>query len=127
MLEGKNLGRWEKKEHHMYYIFLTVNEKLFEKKDLRRSDKVFKLMASYIGTRTSDQCRSHHQKIESKSGSVAQILENLASEFGPIDIKEILSNNEGLSIQTSDSTLVTGSPFQKATEPLEDPVVIESI
>ena len=113
LLEGKNLGRWEEKEHKLYYIFLTVNEKLFEKKDSRRTDKVFKTMADFIGTRTSDQCRSHHQKIESKLGSITDIVEKLTQEFGPVDLKEILSSHEGLSIQTTDSTLIVNSPLQK--------------
>ena len=71
-------------------------------------------MAEYVGTRTSDQCRSHHQKIESKSNNLAEVLEKLIQEFGQIDYKEIISYHEGLSLQTSDSALVVNSPVQKA-------------
>lgn len=63
MLEGKSIGKWDKKEQVKYYAFLTINQNFFEKKGMRRNDKVFKMMSKFITTRTPDQCRSHHQKI----------------------------------------------------------------
>ena len=49
----------------------------------RKTDKVFKSMASFIETREPHQCRSHHQKVEKKWGSFPNILVNLRLEnFG---------------------------------------------
>lgn len=38
----------------------------FENKRMRRIDRIFLAMAGFIGSRTADQCRSHHQKMEKK-------------------------------------------------------------
>ena len=56
-------GHWNLDESQRYYVFLTLNRKNFEKKGLRRSQKIFKEMSKFIRTRTADQCRSHHQKM----------------------------------------------------------------
>jgi hypothetical protein len=46
----------------------------FEQSHFRRAHKIFKVMATFIGTRAADQCRSHHQKMEKKYGSFHGIL-----------------------------------------------------
>ena len=33
---------------------------------MRRMDRIFKTMASFLGSREAEQCRSHHQKMEKK-------------------------------------------------------------
>jgi len=38
-------------------------------------------MSRYLGTRTADQCRSHHQKMEKKCLSFHKILDHLAETF----------------------------------------------
>lgn len=50
-------------------------------KYLRRTDKIFKSMASFIQTREAEQCRSHHQKMEKKYHSFYQILIKLRTDF----------------------------------------------
>ena len=40
-------------------------------------DKIFKTMATFVGTREAEQCRSHHQKMEKKYHSIAKILLSL--------------------------------------------------
>lgn len=44
-------------------------------------DKIFKLMADYIGSREAEQCRSHHQKMEKKHFTFYRILKSLRQEF----------------------------------------------
>jgi hypothetical protein len=61
-----------------YVIFIQNNLALFQCEKVRRSCKVFMLMAENILTRTSDQCRSHHQKMINYHGSVDKILEYYA-------------------------------------------------
>lgn len=65
-------------EHKRYYDFINANDCLLQKNDRRRYDKVFMLMSKYIGTRTADQCRTHHQKLLSKLKSFSKILGTLA-------------------------------------------------
>ena len=52
----------------------------FIHKRLRRADKIFKSMATFIGTREAEQCRSHHQKIENKAESFFHNLQMLRVE-----------------------------------------------
>jgi len=48
---------------------------------MRRTDKIFKTMELFIGTRQAEQCRSHHQKMEKKYHSFYQILVKLRMDF----------------------------------------------
>lgn len=41
---------------------------------MRRLDKIFKTMATFIGSREAEQCRSHHQKMEKKYKTFPCIL-----------------------------------------------------
>lgn len=74
-------GHWDEEENRKYFLFLTVHHNNFERKNLRRSEKIFKVMSRYLGTRTADQCRSHHQKMEKKCLSFQKILEYLAENY----------------------------------------------
>ena len=51
-------------------------------------------MANFVKSRTPDQCRTHHQKIESKLNRTSKILEALKAKFGPIDHEEIVRKCE---------------------------------
>lgn len=48
---GKNTGPWTPSEHSRFEI-------------ARKTCKRWKDVANFIGTRSSSQCRSHHQKME---------------------------------------------------------------
>lgn len=60
-----NSGTWTSSENDKYLGFLNQHPTLFEE-DNRRSNKVFKLMAAVITTRSALQCRSHYQKMAGK-------------------------------------------------------------
>ena len=62
-LSGINVGHWNTREKRLYYLFLSDHSEQFIRTELRRSDKIFRAMAIYVGTRAPDQCRSHHQKM----------------------------------------------------------------
>lgn len=76
-VQGMNIGHWTKEEKRLYFLFLFEHQEHFFNKELRRMDKIFKSMATFIGTRAADQCRSHHQKIEKKYHSFLNILTSL--------------------------------------------------
>ena len=82
---GKNRGRWTSEERREYYVFLRIYSHFFTSKEHRRIDKVYRMMANFIRTRTPDQCRTHHQKLEYKYHRTTKILEALRSEFGVIE------------------------------------------
>ncbi len=57
---------------------MEIHSYHFLNKHLRRLDKIFKSMATFVGSREAYQCRSHHQKMEKKFGhSIAEILLHL--------------------------------------------------
>ena len=74
-------GHWTFEESTRYFIFLTIYQENFGKKSLRRSEKIFKEMSRFIKTRTADQCRSHHQKMEKKCLTLTKILVFLENSY----------------------------------------------
>ena len=80
-MEGKNSGHWSSEERGKYFCFIQAHQANFVKKELRRSDKIFKLMSSFLGSRAADQCRSHHQKMEKKHGPLGSIIKALANLY----------------------------------------------
>jgi hypothetical protein len=80
-MSGKNVGHWNTREKRLYYIFLSEHSNHFIHQQLRRSDKIFRTMATYIGMRAADQCRSHHQKMEKKYGSFENIVQMHKEDF----------------------------------------------
>ena len=71
---------WSKAEHELYLMFLRKNKKLFSLSLERR--KVIKphvLMGEYISTKSSKQCRSHHQKMMIKYETIDEILKSSSS------------------------------------------------
>ncbi|CAD8197574.1 unnamed protein product [Paramecium octaurelia] len=60
--QGRGNGHWTSQEHLQYLNFVKSYESLLKSKYEKKSKKIFKLMSEFIPTRTSTQCRSHHQK-----------------------------------------------------------------
>lgn len=46
----------------------------FASKSLRKSNKIFKCMTQFMRTRTSSQCRTHHQNVIKRHGSANRAL-----------------------------------------------------
>ena len=105
-LVGKNKGRWTGEERREYYVFLKIYEQFFVSKEHRRNDKVFRMMANHVSTRTPDQCRTHHQKLEFKHFKLNKILESLKNEFGEIEYEEIIKKCEMASTNVDSPTTV---------------------
>lgn len=78
---GKNIGHWIPSEKLLYLNFLKQHRLNFVKKQLRRTDKIFKEMSKYIETRAADQCRSHHQKMERKYGPIDCVIAELQQDY----------------------------------------------
>jgi len=74
---NQKFGHWALEENKRYHWFLEIHNNHFLNKHMRRMDKIFKTMATFVGTREAEQCRSHHQKMEKKYHSIAKILLSL--------------------------------------------------
>ena len=72
--EDRKKGHWSNVENKRYHWFLEIYHNHFIVKEKRRLDKIFKTMAIFIGTREAEQCRSHHQKMEKKYNTFANMI-----------------------------------------------------
>ncbi|CAD8092873.1 unnamed protein product [Paramecium sonneborni] len=57
-----NTGHWSAQEHQVYLNFLEQHREVMESSELKKTNKIFKLMSDIIKSRSPSQCRSHHQK-----------------------------------------------------------------
>ncbi|CAD8053294.1 unnamed protein product [Paramecium primaurelia] len=57
-----NNGHWSAQEHQVYLTFLQQHRDVMESSELKKTNKIFKLMSDIIKSRSPSQCRSHHQK-----------------------------------------------------------------
>ena len=62
----KRKGHWGLDEKAKYYLFMKSNLFRFQSIEIRRLEKVFTEMSTYVSTRSATQCRSFHQKQEKK-------------------------------------------------------------
>ena len=70
-------GSWTTDETRLYMNFLDHYHKKFGCEEKRRKCTIFNRLSKAINTRTPDQCRSHHQKMQLKYGSIDNIVESL--------------------------------------------------
>ena len=104
----KKSGHWTNEENKRYHWFLELYNSYFVNKHRRRTEKIFKTMETFIGTREAEQCRSHHQKMEKKYKNFKQILLHLRNLHYATDdhtsVAEDLRSNE---VALVDDPLVT--------------------
>ena len=75
-LPGNTTYFWDEDENMRYRGFLRDYMGMLTKNtEERRSLKVNVRMSRYVRSRTTKQCRSHHQKMLKHHGSIAGILE----------------------------------------------------
>ena len=76
----KRYNKWPKEENMAYAQFLINHQIEFECKKDRRSSKFFSAMAEELNNgRDNKKCRSHHQKMLKKYGSVENIMKELGA------------------------------------------------
>lgn len=78
---SKYSGRWTSNENLTYITFLVENEHLVAQRKQRRKLRIFKSLSMLVVTRTPEQCRSHHQKMEKKYRTLHGIVSNLRSQL----------------------------------------------
>ncbi len=54
--------------------FLKESKDVINDFKYRREMKIFKQMSQYVKTRTPDQCRSHHQKVQKLHKTISDII-----------------------------------------------------
>ena len=99
IIKQNDLYHWSDVEHHRYLVFLSKNAHLFELSlAQRKRKKVHQLMSNHVKARDAFQCRSHHQKMLSRFGSIDGILSGCLPE-SPIMISD--SNVESTTLVES--------------------------
>ena len=79
------LVRWSPQEDTVYIQFMLENMRSFESENLRRTGKVFMQLSKIMeATRTPNQCKSHHQKMQkaTSSGTIFEIIKYLQKKHG---------------------------------------------
>ena len=69
--------KWTLKENTKYAHFLMKFAKDMDSEAARRALHLFKIMAKGIYRRSAEQCRTHHQKMVKRYGSIENIVHNL--------------------------------------------------
>jgi hypothetical protein len=59
--------------------FVEKNKDILSNKVARRKAKIFKKMSKVLGTRTADQCRTHHQKMLQTYHNITRIIRHFKS------------------------------------------------
>jgi hypothetical protein len=78
---------WTCTEQKRYINFLIENRPMFSLTiNQKRNKKIHVKMSNYISMRNPAQCRSHHQKMVSKFGSIDAIIEEFSSLIYPRNI-----------------------------------------
>lgn len=84
-----NYSLWQLEENAAYMQFLEDNQVLFRgSKNDRRLVKINVLMSMCVGTRSPDQCRSHHQKMMKYHNDIPTIIHYIRGliELSPIQV-----------------------------------------
>ena len=84
-------GHWKPCEQECYTAFLRKNYHIMRSSRLRYHYKIFNAMAEEVGTRTSAQCKSHHQKMLKRADNRLENL--LISNEGPAPQPDIQQND----------------------------------
>lgn len=70
-----------------------MNRQFFESEKSKRTSKIFRKMSNEIKTRSSLQCRSHHQKYEANNPKIDDLIEYLSNRF-TIEAKSAADNEK---------------------------------
>lgn len=99
-----NCSLWTANENHAYMRFLELNQQLFYRsKTDRRLFKINVLMSIAVGSRSPDQCRSHHQKMMKYHGDIPSIIDHIRKNVWEKKTKaaEVNSDKERVKQQES--------------------------
>ncbi|KAM3145631.1 hypothetical protein pb186bvf_002177 [Paramecium bursaria] len=88
-----NTGHWTAQEHSMYMSFLQQHKDVMESAELKKTNKIFKLMSDIIKSRSPSQCRSHHQKFNPYSRYV-QVQPNVVRRKMKVEHSSSLQQQE---------------------------------
>ena len=87
-VEGKKFRKWTETENFSYAQFLLENSEEFTSGNQRRSMNFFKRMSQAVDNdRSNEQCRSHHQKMLKRFGTVENIIKNFRQPEEPKEEK----------------------------------------
>ena len=119
--------QWKIRQEEKFLQFMIKNRNIFEDREERRTKKIFKQMGKFIGSRSPEQCRSHHQKYEQRCDCFDNIIHYLTqkiiedklleNEKPPSNTQPIFSQKPQLLIQPQ-----IGGPELMVQSPLFKPI-----
>ena len=78
IFEGKKFSRWSRDENEVYIGFLQLYQNSFIATNKLRDMNMYKKMSEHLGKsshmKSNIQCRSHHQKMLKKYGTMQKII-----------------------------------------------------
>jgi hypothetical protein len=72
-------SHWRTSEEIRYHFFLVLSLRSISSLP-RRQHRFFKAMSEFVGSKSPDQCRSHHQK-RVKGESVESVLNSFYDDY----------------------------------------------
>jgi hypothetical protein len=85
----KKCYRWTEEQQKKYVHFLAENISLFKMNYLDKMNlKVHVRMSRFIPNRNSYQCRSHHQKMMVKYGSIENLIKKFSYLLASMNLKK---------------------------------------
>jgi hypothetical protein len=72
-----------------YSVFLSFFRGVLEDPARKKRVRVYDMMSDMIVTRNSNQCRSHHQKMEKYRTTVPEIVASVAEKYEPSVYREL--------------------------------------
>ena len=69
---------------------MIAHRKIFEQKESRRTNKIFRQMAKHLCSRSSEQCRSHRQKYELRFLEFDKIIDHIRCKIGMKSTRNVL-------------------------------------
>lgn len=69
---------------------MIAHRKIFEQKESRRTNKIFRQMAKHLCSRSSEQCRTHRQKYELRFLEFDKIIDHIRCKIGMKSTRNVL-------------------------------------
>lgn len=119
-------GHWNEEEKIKYLMFIEFHYDKMKIKENRRLWRIFKIMSEFIQTRNSNQCRSHHKKMETHFESIPEIINYYKDRIPNYQehFEKYLSHLEkisfGIDIKGSDDDKMASSRINSPLDNSED-------
>jgi hypothetical protein len=111
-----SIGKWTQEEQYSYVEFLCDHLDHFRSKVTRKTQKVFLQMSHTIQSRTSEQCRTHHQKMLKFHGCMEHIIRALRRPTTDLSTTEEKRNTDSMRNEEWEGLVPDGPYYMRMSE-----------